>query len=204
MKILLVDDHPVVIDGMRKMLQQHFPADVINTANSVGECLASLRSLKPDLVILDIRLPDGSGIDLCQQIKSLEPLTKAILFSGSPGQISKKMLEKSQADGWLSKNAPTEVILNAINEVSQGGHFFSDEEFFPGDTSHEIYISPRELEVLKLIADGLVNKEIADKLFISVTTVDSHRKNLLLKFNVSNTAALISEAYRKGFLELNK
>lgn len=202
MKILLVDDHPVVLDGMSKMLASVLPADEIRTASSVTECTQVAHNYKPELVILDLRLPDGSGLDVCRFLKSEYPNMKVLLFSGSPGIVQKRDLDKSGADGWLSKNSSAEAIVEAIQIVSDSGTYFPDSDSTIKYTNNEIYISPREKEVLALIAEGLVNKEIADRLFISVTTVDSHRKNLLLKFNVSNTAALIAEAFKRGYLQL--
>jgi DNA-binding NarL/FixJ family response regulator len=202
--VLIVDDHPVVVEGLRKLFSESDKKFSCAIAYSVAECIKALKVFTPDIVLLDINLPDGSGIDLCKKILLDHSNTKVLALSsfGDRSFVS-RMLENG-ASGYLLKHSTEEEILQAVSEVLDGKSYLGfDISNPPGNiknTSELPLLTRRETEVLKLIADGLTNPDIAEKLLISVQTVDSHRKNLLKKFKAKNRAELTKIAFSKGLL----
>lgn len=200
--ILIVDDHPIVAEGIRKLIQDSNAAKVIGVAGTAKACLDFLRWERPDVILLDIGLPDISGIDLCKDIKSREPLQKILALTTFNERSTVVNMLKSGADGYVLKNSETEEIVEAIQTVYDGGKYLCEnaESLLRDKATNELLLTKREKEVLKLIAEGFTNQEIADKLFISPLTVDSHRKNLITKLDARNTASLIKIALDKGLL----
>lgn len=196
-KVFIVDDHYMIIEGIRSLLQYQKGIEWMGHAMNAASCMAFLEQQEPDVILMDISLPDKTGIDLCREVKAKCPETHIIgLSSFNQHSFIQKMFDNG-ASGYVLKNATLEELLGAIEKVIHGGIFLSPEaEMTLGKNEHSIIpiITRREKEVLLLIADGMTNNEIAQKLFISATTVDSHRKNLLTKFEVKNTASLIRKA----------
>jgi DNA-binding NarL/FixJ family response regulator len=193
-KIFIADDHYMVVEGIRSMLLQEENIEWMGHAMTAASCMAFLNQQQPDVLLLDINLPDKSGIDLCKEIKDRYPEICIIGLSSFNQQsyIQKMML--NGASGYVLKNATREEIVNAIETVINGDTFLSYEASITMRENKDAeipVITRREKEVLHLIAEGLINKEIAEKLFISTTTVDTHRNSLLSKFDVKNTANLI-------------
>jgi DNA-binding NarL/FixJ family response regulator len=201
-KLFVVDDHYMVIEGIHTLLQNEKSIEWIGHATNANSCLAFLQHQLPDIILMDINLPDLSGIELCKIVKQLFPAIHIVgLSTFNQQSFIKKMLENG-ASGYLLKNASTKEILDCIETTMKGKSYFSFEaaQTLRYRSDDEIILTLREKEVLKLIAEGLTNPEIGKQLFISTTTVYSHRKNILTKFNVKNTAALIHAAVKKGFL----
>jgi len=201
-KILIVDDHPVVAEGLRKLIQDSKIAEVIGVAGSGKACMDFLKWEKPDIIFLDINLPDASGLDLCKTIKEKNPAQKILaLTTFNERSVVLKMMENG-ADGYILKNSESDEILEAIKEINAGNKFLAVEveAILKKKTDGGMILTRREKEVLNLIADGLTNQEIAEKLFISPLTVDSHRKNLITKLSARNTASLIKLAVEKGLI----
>ena len=203
--ILIVDDHPMVLEGMVAILNNISFIQNISKASSAVDAIALLRENSIQVVITDINLPEISGIELCKKIKKEFEHIKVIAMSTFQDKSYVSSMIQNGASGYLSKSSSPEEIENAIvaaledkvtinlSNTSVGASIVNNDLKTP-------IITSREREVLELISEGLTNKEIAEKLFISQSTVDSHRKNLLAKFNVLNTAALITAASKKGFL----
>lgn len=200
--VLIVDDHPIVAEGIRKLIHDSRVAQVIGVAGTAKACLDFLRWEKPDVILLDIGLPDISGIDLCKTIKSRDPSQKILALTTFNEQSTVVNMMKNGADGYVLKNSDTEEIIEAIREVYGGGKYLCDnaESLLKEKASNDLLLTNREKEVLRLIADGFTNTEIAEKLFISPLTVDSHRKNLITKLDARNTASLIKIALDKRLL----
>jgi DNA-binding NarL/FixJ family response regulator len=200
--ILIVDDHPIVAEGIRKLIQDSRTAQVIGVAGTGKACLDFLRWEKPDVILLDIGLPDISGIDLCKTIKAKDRSLKILALTTFNERSTVVNMMKNGADGYILKNSETEEIIQAIQEVHSGGKYICDdaEGLLKENLTNDLLLTNREKEVLKLIADGFTNLEIAEKLFISPLTVDSHRKNLITKLEARNTASLIRIASDKGLL----
>lgn len=187
----------MIIEGIRSLLQHEPDIEWLGHAMTAASCMAFLREQVPDVMLMDVNLPDKSGIELCKEVTLAYPDIRIIgLSSFNQQSFIEKMLE-SGASGYVLKNASREELLRAIKTVLEGYTFLSHEATMTierDENSKIPIITRREKEVLLLIADGMTNSEIAVKLFISTTTVDTHRKNLLAKFEAKNTAVLVKLA----------
>jgi DNA-binding NarL/FixJ family response regulator len=202
-KIFITDDHYMIVEGIRSLLQYQTGIEWMGHAMSASSCLAFLQQHKPDVILMDINLPDMSGIDLCKEVKARYPRIHIVGLSSFNQQSFIRMMMENGASGYVLKNATGDELLEAIETVMTGGKFLSMEAaatIKKNEDSKIPILTRREKEVLTQIAEGLTNHEIADKLFISTTTVDSHRKNLLAKFAVKNTATLIRMAAQYKFI----
>ncbi len=202
-KIFIVDDHYMVIEGIRSLLQNEKGIEWAGHATNAASCLAFLQQQLPDVILMDINLPDKSGIDLCKEVREKYPSVFIIGLSTFNQQSFIQKMMDNGASGYVLKNATQEELMEAIQTVAKGKTFLSDEAALSlrkTNTGTTPVLTRREKEVLELIAEGMTNNEIAIKLFISVTTVDTHRKNLLAKFGVKNTAALIKTAAQMQLL----
>lgn len=202
-KVFIVDDHYMVIEGIRSLLQNESKVEWMGHAMNASSCLAFLKQQRPDVMLMDINMPDKSGIDLCKEVKELYPSVFIIGLS-TFNQLSfiQKMMDNG-ASGYLLKNATQEELMEGIETVIKGKIYLSEEAsqtLKKMETSDMPVLTRREKEVLELIAEGLTNNEIAQKLFISVTTVDTHRKNLLAKFEAKNIASLVKAAVQMGII----
>ncbi len=202
-KVFITDDHYMVVEGIRSILQLNKNIEWLGHAMNAASCMAFLHSQEPDVLLLDINLPDKSGIDLCKEIKAKYPDIQILGLSSFNQQSYIQKMMQNGASGYVLKNASIEEIVKAIEAAMNGDIFLSDQASLTMAENKDALIpiiTRREKEVLLMIAKGLTNKEIADKLFISTTTVDTHRKNLLAKFQVKNTASLISLATQTELL----
>lgn len=202
-KIFLVDDHYMVIEGIQSLLKNEAKLELVGHAMSGESCLAFLRNNQPDVIFMDINLPDLSGIDLCKEVKQLYPSVFIIGLSTFNQQSFVEKMMHHGASGYLLKNATREELLHSIETVMRGRTYLSHEAamgLVKHNNSDHPVLTRREKEVLELIAEGLTNQEIADKLFISISTVDTHRKNLLAKFEARNVAAMVSKAGKLGVI----
>ncbi len=196
-KVFIVDDHYMVIEGIRSLLQNEKNIDWAGHASNAASCLAFLHQQLPDVILMDINLPDKSGIDLCKEVREKYPSVYIIGLSTFNQQSFIQKMLNNGASGYVLKNATQEELLEAIETVAAGKTYLSEEaasSLRKLNTGDAPVLTRREKEVLELIAEGLTNNEIATRLFISVTTVDTHRKNLLAKFDARNIAALVKTA----------
>lgn len=202
-KVFITDDHYMVVEGIRSMLLMEKNIEWIGHAMTAASCMAFLANQQPDVLLLDINLPDKSGIDLCKEIKEKYPDIFILGLSSFNQQSYIQKMIQNGASGYVLKNASGEEIRKAIEAAMQGDTFLSSEALVTMRENKDAevpVITRREKEVLKLIAEGLTNKEMAEKLFISTTTVDTHRNSLLSKFNVKNTANLVRLAAQFNFI----
>lgn len=195
--VFIVDDHFMVIEGLRALLQGAPDIDYSGHAMNATSCLAYLKNEQPDVILMDINLPDQSGIDLCRQVCNTYPQV-AVLGVSSFNQRSfiQNMLD-SGAKGYVLKNVTQSELWQAIRTVAIGKTWVSTEvvQTLRQRQPDRPVITRREKEVLACIAQGLTNPQIAEKLFVSVTTIESHRKNLLHKLDANNTASLVRQAF---------
>ncbi len=201
-KIFIVDDHYMVIEGIRSILQNEKGIEWTGHATNAASCLAFLQQHLPDVILMDINLPDRSGIDLCKDVKEKYPSVFVIgLSTFNQQSFIQKMMENG-ASGYVLKNATKDELMEAVETVLKGQVYLSDDvsQLLRKQDDNEIVLTRREKEVLELIAGGMTNNEIGEKLFISPSTVDTHRKNLLAKFEARNTASLIRIASQKQFI----
>jgi DNA-binding NarL/FixJ family response regulator len=200
--VFIVDDHFMVIEGIRSLIQDEKGINWLGHATNAAECLAFLEKQNPDIILMDINLPDISGIELCKTVKQKYPEIKILgLSTHNQKPIIHNMVENG-ASGYLLKNASREELLEAIEAVSLGENYLCLEaaESLKQYASHKIVITKREKEVLALICEGYTNPEICEKLFISLPTANSHRKSLLFKFEAKNVASLVKMAVEGRFI----
>lgn len=195
--LVLVEDHPMVVAGIKAILQHHESIIYKASCGTAGELRELLKSQCPDVILMDINLPDGNGIELCQEVKKKYPeiYILALSTNNHPG-IIKKMITNG-ASGYLLKDAPKNEILDAIENVVKGKSVLSKSAALAIRKPEQLQfplLTRREKEILELIADGFTTQEIAASLFVDVTTIDSHRKNMIAKYNVRNTTALVKLA----------
>lgn len=200
-KIIITDDHPALIEGTCNVLFQEKDFKVIGTAGNGAELIQLLAEKKPDLIMIDINMPVMNGIDALSEIKTRYPEIKLIVFSQYDEKRFVKRVLKEGANGYLLKNAKASEIIKAIKMVMNGGTYLSEElpNIFnekPKRKSCYLFaeLTSRELEILSLICAEKTSHEIAEALFISFNTVESHRSNILLKVGVKNTAGLVKWA----------
>lgn len=205
-KVFIIDDHPMVVAGLNSLLGRLVNIEVAGAVSNAFDALPFLKKNKVDVILLDINLPDISGIDLCKKIHKEFPEIKILGISTfSERSYISRMIENG-ALGYLIKSASAEEIAEAIDTVLEGKMYLSVSmehiakplSIMPSDNLPAL--TKREKEILQLISEGLTNNQIAEKLFISPLTVDSHRKNLLTKLNVNNTASLIKLAVQNGLI----
>jgi len=198
-KVLVVDDHTLFAAGTVSLLQVEPRILTVGIAKDGIECMSLISTTVPDVVLLDIQLPDTCGTDLIDKIKKAQPQVKILMLTGQdPKGYVTKSISKG-ANGFLLKNCSVEEMIEAILRVYDGGVYFSQglEVFFkPGSNSENLYsavesemlirpLTPKEIEIIKLVSRGLHNKEIAEALDIKVATVNFHVSNILIKLRVN-------------------
>jgi DNA-binding NarL/FixJ family response regulator len=205
-RIFIVDDHPVVIEGIHSLLQNEKDMVWMGQAMNAASCLGFFVNNTADVVLMDISMPGMDGVELCAVMKEKYPGIMILgLSSFNQGLYIKKMVENG-ASGYILKNSSKEELIKAIHAVHEGFIYFSGEvgmalqEYQKSEKNELPLLTPREKEVLELIAEGYTNPQIAEKIFLSPFTVDSHRKNLLAKLGVKNTASLIRLAVEKKMI----
>ncbi len=201
-KLFIVDDHYMVIEGIRSLLQNETSVEWMGHASNAESCLSFLERQQPDVVLMDVNLPDRSGTELCKEVKQKFPSVHVLGLSTFNQQPVIRNMMDNGASGYVLKNATKEELLTAITTVAMGKTYLSFEAALSlrENSNDTPLITRREKEVLQLIAEGLTNAEIATKLFISIPTVNTHRKSLIEKFQATNTAMLIGKAIRSGIL----
>ena len=196
--VQIVDDHRMVVKSLSRLINESEIAQVANVYFDLASCREGLANELPDILLLDIGLPDGDGVDFCSEIrKQYSELKIIMLTSYKEFSIAKRALHNG-ALGYILKNAESEEMLMGIETVSKGEVFLCDEIdiLLKEKASDEvIWLSNREREILKYVADGYTTKEIADLIFREFDTVKFFRKNLLIKLNARNVAELIKKAY---------
>ena len=214
-KLILADDHAVVRSGLRMLLEVQPDIDIVGEAESGTEAVEKTRALRPDIVLMDIQMPGLNGIEATKQIKNLAPETAVLaLTMYEDDQYFFEMLHAG-ASGYVPKKAAPDELLTAIRAVGRGEVYL-----YPSLASRLVLdylkradsgdqplvyddLTPREREVLTVIAEGLSNAEIAEKLIISVKTVDRHRENIMRKLNLHSRVDLVKYALRIGLIDLD-
>lgn len=212
-KLLLVDDHVVVRQGLRMLLEGENDLEIVGEASSASQALAELSQLKPDVILMDIGLPDISGIDATRQVKKLSPDTAVVALTiHEDEEYFFKMLEAG-ASGYVPKRAAPDEVLSAVRVAARGDVYLYPslakllvKDYLGLDqlskTSEALDgLTPREQEVLALLADGASNVEIADELGISPNTVARHRENIMAKLKLHSRTELVKYAIRKGIIQ---
>jgi DNA-binding NarL/FixJ family response regulator len=206
-RLFIVDDHYMVIEGIRTLLQTEQQLEWLGHATTAAACLSFLKQQQPDVIFMDIGLPDKSGIDLCREVSALYPSIGIIGLSTFHQESYIRKMMESGALSYLLKNATCHELMQAINTVAKGKRYLSQDVVLAlrKSSGQEIpAVTRREREVLELIAKGMTSNEIAQQLYVSITTIHTHRKSLLSKFNLNNTAALIRTAIDHNLIAPDK
>lgn len=195
-KILIVDDHPILADGLRTLFLDYKLCTNADIAISGKDCIRKLNSSEYDILLLDINLPDISGIDLCEKIHNQFPGVKIMALTSFSEFTCVDSMMANGASGYVLKNAMPEEIIKGVETVMQGEIFLCHEVdiLMKKETDKHVYLTRREKDLLRLITEGFTNQEISEKLFLGSETIKSYRKNLLFKLNARNTATLVKIA----------
>jgi two-component system, NarL family, response regulator NreC len=213
-RVFITDDHEIYLEGLALLLSKQEGIEVSGTATSGKGLLGCMqKGLDADILLLDVYLPDIAEEELVQQIRAVHPDLRIIYLTLLRGTRYVHKLSKYNIQGYILKNASLDELLTALRNVQDGGSYFSkdihigdrDEDFRNTITIEDRQIdeilSRRELEVLRLICKEFSNAEIAEKLFLSVSTVETHRKNLIAKLGVNNTVGLVKFALRNNLTD---
>lgn len=211
-KVAITDDHQMVVEGLKYLLSNLSDIEVIATYKNLSETFLGLSNDKPDVLLLDINLPDGNGVLACEDILKLVPDTHIIALTNLEDSTFIKQILKKGAKSYLMKNTCKEELILVINEVMKGEVFLTDKiktlllNETLGKTNNRFIpkLTRREKEVLNLIIEELTTLEIAKKLFVSIKTIESHRTNLLQKVGAKNSAGLVRIALEKGLYQKSK
>ncbi len=206
-KVVIADDHIIFRQGLLKLLQPAEDILVVGESGDGNEALTLILKEKPDLAILDISMPGRSGFEIAEELQSRGAGTKVIFLTMHNDPFTAKKGVLSSASGYILKDNAFEDLLYAIRAVAAGGKYISPlisdkilNLFTVRNKNH--ILTDREIEILRLIASGLTNKQIAEKLFISIKTVETHRTKIMQKLDLHTTADLVRYAIKTGILEL--
>src|SRR6185503_10190906 len=212
-RVFITDDHEMYLEGLALLLGKQEGIEVVGTALSGKDLLSRVKDIQTDILLLDVYLPDIGEEELLQEIRAARQDLKIIYLTLLRGTRYIHKLTRHNIQGYVLKNASLDELVTALRSVYEGGSYFSkdinigdrDEDFRNTITIEDKQIdeilSRRELEVLKLICREYSNAEIADKLFLSVSTVETHRKNLIAKLGVNNTVGLVKFALRNNLID---
>ncbi len=207
-KIAVVDDHQIVIDGLRLLLNNHQGFEITGEFTKGFDLLEALQTHHYDIVLTDIMMPYIDGYELSIRIKKDYPHIKIIALSmNGDGLLIKKMIDDAHVDAYLLKTAGREELILAIQTVANGDTYFAQEILEELNNYHKIckeneliHLTSRELEIIQCIANDLSNKQIAEELFISERTVETHRKNIFRKTNIHSAIGLVEFARKRKLI----
>jgi DNA-binding NarL/FixJ family response regulator len=215
--ILIVDDHPLFRRGLKAVLEPNNQFEVVGEAKNGAEALEMVRKLDPDLVVVDISLPDQSGIELTRKIRNLLPETRIMIVSMHSKIDYVAEAFQAGAAGYVVKESASENLLQGLEQVSKGDYFLDSSlsqqvvkkligpQEKENELSHSSYggLTPREQEVMRLLAEGLSSKKVAEKLFISPKTVENHRASIMNKLDLHSTIELVRYAAKLGLIDMD-
>jgi DNA-binding NarL/FixJ family response regulator len=215
-KLIIVDDHPIVRDGISVLLMNVSNIEIIGEAADSYELDDLLKNIKPDIILMDISMPGESGITITEKLKVKQPDIKIIMLTADVNDNSIFDSLKAGALGYLPKNAKRNEIIDAINNVYEGKEYIAESitsnvlktyiskarDIKPHDSKHEVELSKREIEIVELFSEGLTYKEIANRLFISTRTVESHKNNILEKLELKTIVDLVKYAIKHNIIKL--
>lgn len=212
-KILLVDDHDIIRDGIRALLEDEVGFKIVAEAENGIKALEACKEHEDlDIIIMDISMPEMNGIKATEKIKEDYPDIKVLALTMMDEDQHIRQMIEAGASGYILKSSDREELVTAITRILDGSHYFSEDAAYnvmmdivknadkPDKETSEL--TERELEVLELIVKEMTNQQIADKLFISIRTVDAHRRNLLQKTGAKNTAGLVTYAVKNNLVDL--
>jgi len=203
-RIIIADDHPFFTEGVKNSLHNSLQYTIVAAIHDSNQVIAAITNHNPDIVLLDVNMPDRDGIELCKEIKKQWPVIKVILLTMYMPSDIQLNPEDELVDGYVLKNSGSNILIKALNDVSIGlkyldpnikalNHHSSD------NFTNRLKLSSREKEILQLLTAGLSNKEIAARLFLSEMTIKTHRKNIMSKLDAHNLADLLQKSKGRSF-----
>jgi DNA-binding NarL/FixJ family response regulator len=215
--ILIVDDHPLFRKGLKAVLEPNNQFEVVGEAQNGADALKMVRKLDPDLVVVDISLPDQSGIELTRDIRNLLPETHIMIVSMHSKIDYIAEAFQAGATGYVLKESASESLLQGLEQVSKGDYYLDSSlsqqvakkligsQVKENQISHSAYggLTPREQEVMRLLAEGFSSKKVAEKLFISPKTVENHRTSIMNKLDLHSTVELVRYAAKLGLIDVD-
>ena len=212
-RVIIVDDHQIIRDGIRALLSGISQIEITAEAGSAEELLQKIRTIPADVALIDISLPGISGIKLTGQLAKSHPGLKVLILSMHLNEEYISNAFKAGALGYLAKNTTRDELISAIQAVARGEKFLGREvsdvitsgyvrRIKADDESEKEMLSKREVEILRLTAEGLGNKEISDKLFISIRTVESHKNHILQKLGLKSAVEMVRYAIKHGLIDI--
>ena len=212
-RLFLVDDHPIVRSGLRMLFQAEPDLEIVGEADGGAEAIVAVQKLRPDVVIMDVAMPGVNGIEATRRIKEIAPETAVLALTMHEDEQYFFEMLKAGASGYIPKRAAPDDLVAAVRVVAQGNVFLyatlarflmkdmvEHETVADADVMADDLLTAREREVLACIADGMTSREIAEKLVISVKTVERHRENIMAKLDIHNRVELVKYAMRKGII----
>ena len=211
-RLLIVDDHEVVRAGLRMLLKRWPNIEVVGEAGTAEEGIAETQRIAPDVVLMDMRLPDASGVDACREIRANTPHSKIVFLTAFADEDAVLAAIFAGADGYLLKEIAGEALVSAIESVARGQSILDPaitravldgmrSMSLPAAGPKDSLLSPQEQHVLALVAEGKTNKEIATSLNLSVYTIEAHRGRLMEKLNLHSSGELVRFAVRNGLID---
>jgi DNA-binding NarL/FixJ family response regulator len=213
-RVLIADDHKIMLAGLRSILEKQTDFEVVGEADNGRKAVQMAQGKKPDVVVMDVSMPDLNGIEATKQIIESLPETRVIALSMHSDKRFVMGMLRAGASGYLLKDCASQELANAIVQVARGKKYLSPEitgvvinDFLLGDSSEEVAIaasqlSPREREVLQLIAEGWSTKQIASHLYVSIKTIETHRRQIMKKLDLHSIADLTKYAIREGLTSI--
>ncbi|NIZ00357.1 response regulator transcription factor [Thalassospira lucentensis] len=206
MRVLLCDDHALVMDGIRSRLECFEHIDIIGEAGNGVEALSLARELQPDIVLMDISMPVMNGLEAAEKFRETMPDTKVVILSMHENPEYLRTAQEAGARGFILKDVSSNDMVRAIETIAHGGEAYSStfERMSSGESSDNdgVPLTSRERTVLRLLAKGASNKHVARELDISVRTVETHRRNIKRKLDIDSSAGLVRYAIEKGLVTL--
>lgn len=202
-RLAIIDDHQIVIDGLHSLLKGHPRYEIVLESTHPEQIVDQLRKTEVDILLTDVMMPVMSGVELAKLVRQEFPSIKIITLSmNGEGSLVNQMIEESDISGYLLKNIGQSEFIKALDKISEGGIYFSDEvlqEMLKASErkkeSEETHLTNREIEIVRLIEKEYSNKKIAETLFLSERTVETHRKNIFRKTGTNSVIGLIKYAY---------
>ncbi|MCL5045343.1 MAG: response regulator transcription factor [Actinobacteria bacterium] len=213
-RVLLVDDHTILREGIKMLLEAQPDVEVVGEAEDGEEAVAKARALKPDVVLMDVAMPKLNGLEATRQIKKEDPGAQVLILSMHETEEYILPILEAGASGYVVKQTAAQELVSAIRAVYNGNSFLYPtvarkviESFLrrsqpaKPDPAHDV-LTERELEILKMVAEGLTNQQIAEKLFLSIKTVQAHRANIMEKLDIHDRVELVKYAIRNGLVDI--
>jgi len=208
-RVVILDDHPLILNGLQNIISKYDDIEIVGTYLSGKDFLKELNKKQSDIAILDISMPDQTGDEIARVVYQQYPKITMLALTNLDNIYYVKSMLQQGVLGYILKSASEEILIQAIRVINKGDQFLDpliksrlqhDKISIARQAAHGTVLTRREKDVLKLLAENFTSQEIADKLFLSKRTIDSHRLNLLLKLEVKNTAALIKKCIDMGLL----